>query len=279
MNDFFDRSLTPPPKSHFRDSDGVDASLSAESPPAFATPSDSFASIPSGDFPSPASPATPAALKSAIQELLRCGIVERDAKPNLYRSLAVEAASGSVARILEPLDLALTLDDVRGLAFLVVSDPAAETVDQAWQHPLVRRQRLTTEQSLLVAILRQAHIAHEQQYGLGAPGAYADCDDLLAQLNLYLGDSGSEARNLDRLLRVLGQLQAHGIVSEPDKDQRVFIRPVIVHLANPEHLQLLLRHFKTIAALAPKNADAPPPADDASAASAPGSSSGELAAD
>ena len=259
-DDFFDRSLTPPPGSAPHD-----AFAPTELPPETSDSSDasafagSAASIPS------AGPSTPAALKSAVQELLRCGLVEREAKPNLYRSLATEAATGAVSRILEPLDLALTVDDVRGLAFLVVPALAAETAEQAWQHPLVRRQRLTTEQSLLVAILRQAHIAHEQQYGIGAPGAHADCDDLLAQFNLYLGDSGSEARNLDRLLRVLGQLQVHGIVSEPDKDQRVFIRPVIVHLANPEHLQLLLHHFKTTAALAPKNADASPAADDAPA--------------
>lgn len=263
-DDFFDRSLTQPPGSAPHG-----ASAPTELPPETSDPSDasasagSAASIPSAGPSSPDAPSTPAALKSAVQELLRCGLVEREAKPNLYRSLATGAATGAVSRILEPLDLALTVDDVRGLAFLVVPALAAETAEQAWQHPLVRRQRLTTEQSLLVAILRQAHIAHEQQYGIGAPGAHADCDDLLAQFNLYLGDSGSEARNLDRLLRVLGQLQVHGIVSEPDKDQRVFIRPVIVHLANPEHLQLLLHHFKTTAALAPKNADASPVADDA----------------
>lgn len=261
-DDFFDRSLTPPPASQPHGADPHGVSAPAEFPPETSDPVDSAASLTSSGPSSPDTPSTSATLKSAIQELLRCGLVEREAKPNLYRTLATEAATGAVSRILEPLDLTLTVDDVRGLAFLVVTSHVAETAEQAWQHPLVRRQRLTTEQSLLVAILRQAHIAHEQQYGIGAPGAHAECDDLLAQFNLYLGDSGSEARNLDRLLRVLGQLQAHGIVSEPDKDQRVFIRPVIVHLANPDHLQLLLHHFKTTAALAPKNADASVPADD-----------------
>lgn len=253
MSDFFDQALqppAPPPLAAPEPSAGADspASPSPASSPASPAP-------PTPDQPS--TPATPGALKSAIQDLLRCGLVERDAKPNLYRTLCVE--SPAVARILEPLDLVLRIDDVRGLAFLVVPDHAAENAEEAWQHPLVRRQRLTTEQSLLVAILRQAHIAYEQQNGIGAAGAHADIDDLLPQFNLYLGDTGSESRNLDRLLRVLGQLQAHGIVSEPDKDQRVAIRPIIVHLANPEHLQLLLHHFKKTAALAPKNPDTPAP--------------------
>jgi len=29
-------------------------------------------------------------------------------------------------------------------------------------------------------------------------------------------------------------------VSEPDKNERVMIRPIIAHLANPENLQVLL---------------------------------------
>lgn len=252
MTDFFDQALGPPPSPN-------PPAPADEAPPDLSPPVDAApAALPPATSEPPA---TPRALKSAVQDLLRYGLVERDAKPNLYRTLAT--ASADVARILEPLDLLLRLDDVRGLAFLVVPDPAADGTEDAWQHPLVRRQRLTTEQSLLVAILRQAHIAYEQQNGIGAAGAHADLDDLLAQLNLYLGDTGSESRNLERLHRVLGQLQAHGIVSEPDKDQRVAIRPIIVHLANPEHLQLLLHHFKTTAALAPKNPDA------AAASSAP----------
>lgn len=235
MSDFFDRILTPQPAQSemgalpVNEPDGSQAISDAASAPAATDP---------------ALATTAASLKSAVQDLLRCGLIERDAKPNLYRVLTGEPA---VARILEPFDLSLTVDDVRGIAFLVVPPQVAATPDEAWQHPLVRRLRLTTEQSLLVAILRQAHIAYEQQHGIGAAGAKADVDELLAQFDLYLGDSGSESRNRERLLRVLGQLQAHGIVSEPDKDQQVSIRPIIVHLANPEHLQLLLRHFKQLA--------------------------------
>ena len=261
MNDFFDQALRPPAPLPLADSTSAPAPAGADSS-ASPTPGTADSSPPSQPD-QPSTPATPAALKSAIQDLLRCGLVERDAKPNLYRILCAE--SPAVARILEPLDLVLRIDEVRGLAFLVVPDHAAENAEEAWQHPLVRRQRLTTEQSLLIAILRQGHIAYEQQNGIGAAGAHADLDDLLPQFNLYLGDTGSESRNLDRLLRVLAQLQAHGIVSEPDKDQRVAIRPIIVHLANPEHLQLLIHHFKKTAALAPKNPDAPAsdPATDA----------------
>lgn len=231
MNDFFDRILAP---------QAAQAGVGAQP----ANDADASQAISETGLPGTAHTTTAASLKSAVQELLRCGLIEREAKPNLYRVLTSES---SVARILEPFDLSMTADDVRGIAFLVVSPQAAATPDEVWHHPLVRRQRLTTEQSLLIAILRQAHIAYEQQNGIGAAGARVDLDELLAQFDLYLGDSGSESRNRERLLRVLGQLQAHGIVSEPDKDQQVFIRPIIVHLANPEHLQLLLRHFKQLA--------------------------------
>lgn len=242
MSDFFDRLVARPSPSPEKVSR--------------ATESQEAAGVTKGTTADETAPETPASLKSAVQDLLRCGLIERDAKPNIYRSLLNEPKA--VARILEPFDLALSLDDIRGIAFLVVPPSAAASMDEAWQHPLVRRQRLTTEQSLLIAILRQAHVAYEQQQGIGASGARADFDDLLAQFDLYLGDSGSESRNRERLFRVLTQLQAHGIVSEPDKDQQVLIRPIIVHLANPEHLQLLLRHFKDLAVARPAESFAAP---------------------
>ena len=46
---------------------------------------------------------------------------------------------------------------------------------------------------------------------------------------------------------MLDQLHKHGIVSPPDKENRVQIRPIIVHLANPEQLQALLAHLKQMA--------------------------------
>lgn len=237
MTDFFDRSLTP---------DSDDTAESAEPRIADGTSANNRASTDAtATAPDSALPSTPASLKSAIQDLLRYGLIERSAKPNLYRALS--AAPTQVTQILEPLDLLLRTDDLRGIAFLAVPDPADESQEDAWQHPLVRRQRLTTEQSLLVALLRQAHIAFEQQYGIGAAGALIDLDELQAQFDLYLGPTGSESRDRDRLLRVVTQLHAHGIVSEPDRNQQITIRPIIVHLANPGHLQLLLNHFQSLA--------------------------------
>ncbi len=52
----------------------------------------------------------------------------------------------------------------------------------------------------------------------------------------YVGDSGSDAKNENRLLQLLEQLKTHGVVSEVDKKQEVTIRPLIAHLANPESL-------------------------------------------
>lgn len=239
MTDFFDRSLSP---------DSSDTAESAESPPVAAGPNadDRASTDAAASASDSAFPFTPASLKSAVQDLLRYGLIERSAKPNLYRALS--AAPAEVTRILEPLDLLLRTDDLRGITFLAVPDPADESLEDAWQHPLVRRQRLTTEQSLLVALLRQAHIAFEQQYGIGAAGALVDLEELQAQFDLYLGPTGSESRDRDRLLRVVTQLHAHGIVSEADRNQQITIRPIIVHLANPGHLQLLLNHFQSLAA-------------------------------
>ena len=200
---------------------------------------------------------TPGNVKATAQELLKFGLLEADRKPNLYQVAITQTAA--INEILEPFDLRLKVDDVRGLAFLVVSEQLfseGEENDDEWSHPLVRRQRLTMEQSLLVAILRQHFIAHEQEAGLGAGAATVELDELLPQLQLYLGDTGSDTRDQKRLRSLLDNLKNHGIVSDIDANDQVVIRPIITHLANPENLQNLLHHFRQLAGQpAPQDAD------------------------
>lgn len=189
---------------------------------------------------------TPIKVREAVKELTRYGLVEAARKPNLYRVLLNEQKT--LTAILEPLDLDLKIDDVRGIAFITVlaSDDDADlaTDEQSdpedWSHPLVRRQRLTLEQSLLIAILRHRFVAHEQEAGVGADEARVAVDELIPEFQVYLGDPGSEAKERTRMLTLLDQLKGHGLVSEPDGHERVTIRPIIAHLASPENLQHLL---------------------------------------
>lgn len=190
---------------------------------------------------------TPQGIKTAVQELLKHGLLEAERKPNLYRTALTQRAA--IDTILEPLDLRLRLDEVRGLAFVTVAEELFGGEADEWSHALVRRQRLTLEQSLLVAILRQLYIAHEQEAGAGAGDAVVELEELLPQLQVYLGESGSEMKEQKRLRTLLEALRGHGIVSEVDeREQKVAIRPLITHLANPESLQNLLQHFRERAA-------------------------------
>lgn len=180
---------------------------------------------------------TPHRIREAIQELLKHGLLEENHKPNLYR---VALTNSEVVRtILEPLDLAMGIDTVRGLVFVIIR-PGESAEQDDWSHPLIRRQRLNLEQSLLIAILRQHFIAYEQESGVGANQAQVALDDLIPQLQVYLGDLGSDARERTRITNLLDQLKGHGLVSPLDAHDRVIIRPIIAHLANPENLQALL---------------------------------------
>jgi len=176
-------------------------------------------------------------VREAVQELLKYGLLEESQKPNLYHSAL--SHTEEVAGILEPLDLAMGVDDVRGLVFVTVRQAGVDEEDD-WSHPLVRRQRLNLEQSLLVAILRQHFIVYEQESGTGASLAQVAVDELIPQLQVYLGELGSEARERNRVITLLDQLKGHGLVSAPDAHDRVVIRPIITHLANPENLQALV---------------------------------------
>ena len=91
----------------------------------------------------------------------------------------------------------------------------------------MRRQRLNLEQSLLIAILRQQFIAYEQESGTGASQASVVVDELIPQLQVYLGELGSEAKERNRIITLLDQLKGHGLVSALDAHDRVIIRPII----------------------------------------------------
>ncbi|MBP2847810.1 DUF4194 domain-containing protein [Dickeya oryzae] len=176
-------------------------------------------------------------IREATQELLKYGLLEEASKPNLYRVLLTHPEEAT--RILEPLDLDIGIDEIRGLLYVKVRLDETSEQDE-WSHPLVRRQRLNLEQSLLVAILRQHFVAWEQESGTGAGQAQIAIDDLLPQLQIYLGDPGSESKERTRLLTLLDQLKGHGLVTSPDAHERVVIRPIIAHLADPMNLQALL---------------------------------------
>lgn len=196
---------------------------------------------PAVDTMPPVAP-TPKPLREAALELLKHGAIESSRAPNTYRVLATRFVQ--LRAILEPLGLSMALDEVRGLAFLYVPHPDEQATEgDEWAHPLVRRQRLNLEQSLLVAILRQQFIVSEQQKGIGHE-TITHIDEILPQLQIYLGELGSEALEDKRLRTLLEQLRGYGLVSALDEHDRFTILPLIVHLANPESLQALISHLK-----------------------------------
>lgn len=183
-----------------------------------------------------------------VQELLRQGYLEESQKPDLFRKTIVHERQINAA--LDPLDLCIKLDTYRGIALVKVRDDlqAASGVthrtSDPWSHPLVRRQRLTLEQSLLIAILRGVFVLHEQETGVGGRLAKVSVDELLPQYLTYIEDSGSDSRNEARLMTVLDQLKGYGIVSEVDANHEITIRPLIAHLADPESLSALLQTMR-----------------------------------
>jgi hypothetical protein len=210
-------------------------------------------------------------LKAAVQELIKYGVLEASYKPNLYRHCVQRHEE--IAQILSPLDFKMQIDDVRGLVFLLVAkdentnnaDLESQEVTEGltgmkssagmekptelehsddWQHPLVRRQRMNLEQSLMVAILRQHFVAHELDAGVGDTRAIVHLDELLPQLNQFLGATGSEAKEDKRLRLLLEQLKGYGLVSEIDDNEKITIKPLIAHVANPENLQNLIAALK-----------------------------------
>ncbi len=210
--------------------------------------------------------------KSALQELLKHGSIEQSHKPNIYQTLFSEIIAVNQALI--PLDLVAEVDDVRGLIFIKVAPPPIEESlevsneksnenqsdadnttpqtkqnnDDEWTHPLIRKQRLTLEQSLLLAILRQIYIDDEQKQGVGSDNIIAELDDLQSQLQIYLGSSGSDSTDEQKIKRLLEQLASYGVISKLDNNDEVKIRPLIAHIANPSSLAQLLKHIQKLKA-------------------------------
>ncbi len=182
-------------------------------------------------------------IKEVSQQLLKHGLLESSTKQQLFQTAVTNQSK--VNEILEPLDLTLKIDDIRGLAFVVVANIIDnEEDDEQWSHPLVRRQRLNLEQSLLVAILRKHFVAHELEAGIGDNNAVIHLDELLPELNAYLGELGSEMRADKRLRNLLEQLKNYGVVTDVNEHEQVMIRPLIAHVANPENLKNLIEAIK-----------------------------------
>lgn len=203
---------------------------------------------------------TPQNQRKALQFLLANGWLEAVSKPALFRLVATQ--STQLDRLLEPLDLRLQVDDARGLAFLaVVTDYENDDVDESeqddWTHPLMRRQRLNLEQSLLLAILRREFLQREQESGTGVT-VRITVESLLPQLQTYLGATGSDMQERRRLGQLLDNLRSHGMVSEVDAQDCITIRPMIVHLLNPENLQALLLKLHEMADGAASNSPQSP---------------------
>ena len=193
---------------------------------------------------------TPPSVRRALQHLLAHGWLESAAKPQWFRLIAAQTTL--LDALLEPLDLRVVVDDVRGLAFFaVVPDYAGDDADESeqddWTHPLMKRQRVTLEQSLLLAILRREFLQREQESGTGAV-VRVTVDSLLPQLETYLGSTGSDMQERKRLLQLLENLRTHGMVTEVDAQDCITIRPMIVHLLNPANLHTLLLLLLEVAA-------------------------------
>jgi hypothetical protein len=77
---------------------------------------------------------------------------------------------------------------------------------------------------LLIAILRQHFVAHEQEAGLGAADAVVALEDVLPQVQMYLGHLGSDSLEQKRLRNLLEQLKGYGLVSEVDRHDQFSIR-------------------------------------------------------
>jgi len=192
----------------------------------------------------------PLNVRQALQFLLAHGWLESAAKPKLFSLIAAQTTL--LDALLEPLDLRVVVDDVRGLAFLAVvpgyaGDETHESEQDDWTHPLMRRQRLTLEQSLLLALLRREFLQREQESGTGT-AVRITVDSLLPQLETYLGSTGSDMQERKRLGQLLENLRTHGMVSDVDAQECITIRPMIVHLLNPENLQALLLRLREVAA-------------------------------
>ncbi|WP_287879673.1 MULTISPECIES: DUF4194 domain-containing protein [Acidovorax] len=197
---------------------------------------------PEADFTQRTAPS----VRKTLQVLLAQGWLESATKPQLFGLIAGQTAQ--LDALLEPLDLRVVVDDVRGLAFLAVvpgyeNEDSDESEQDDWTHPLMRRQRLTLEQSLLLAILRREFLQREQESGTGTR-VRLTVDSLLPQLETYLGSTGSDMQERKRLGQLLENLRGHGMVSEVDAQDCITVRPMIVHLLNPENLQALLLRLR-----------------------------------
>lgn len=181
--------------------------------------------------------------EAAFFELQKQGMIEASLKPVLYQD--ARAAFGELSKHFTYLRLSLKLDDVRGLIYLEVAESFIAEGGDSWSHPLVTKQRFTTEQSLLLAILRQKFLTLENETGANGPKVVIFIEIYQILLH-YLGDSGSDDKNRRKVEQLIEKLRPYGIVSEIRADGTFLVRPIITKVLNPESLTALLAHYSSL---------------------------------
>jgi hypothetical protein len=190
---------------------------------------------------------TDPAVRAVVLDLLKHGFIEEEEKPLVYRD--ARRCEDQLNKVLEPLELMMRVDDLRGLLILMVleSSDSVYKIDEAWSHPLIRRRRFTLEQSLVLALLRRHYLVSEQDRGVGMQSVKVHLEDLVNEVISFIGDSGSDQKNQRKVLELLKNLKDHGIVTEVDKHDELVVRPLIKYLADPENLKALLRQYQQTA--------------------------------
>lgn len=181
---------------------------------------------------------TPRRIREVVQELFKHGFIEEAYYERLYQTALGNAEL--VSQIVEPFDLKIEFDEIRGLVFIRVLHEAAE-VAEGWTHPLILHKSFNLEETLLVAVLRQYLIECEMENGVGTAIPQMTVDDVIVQLRAYLGERGADFKDKKRAMGLLKKLRSRHLISMNEHSDRFTIRPLIAHVANPESLTALLQ--------------------------------------
>jgi hypothetical protein len=140
---------------------------------------------------------------------------------------------------LNDLFLDLVIDRERGIAYKV----QIRSGEFGYVPPLLRDAAFTREETVLLVVLRQRHLAAK---GSGLPRAHVDREELLAGIDMFrparstdrVGEAKRAASAVDSLARA-------GILVKAGSDDRFLISEVIERLLSIEKLYELLAWLKT----------------------------------
>ncbi len=183
------------------------------------------------------------ALRRALVELMRSGVVLARAKPQIYELLCQHRAL--IEDHLADMYLRLLIEPTAGVALLLQQQDEADFEDEEEHSALISRRTLSLYDTLLLLVLRKHY---QERQSVGEQQVIIDIERIESQLAPFLPLTNSNRSDRRKLSGAIAKMKEKKLLSPVrGDDERLEITPVIRYVVSAEFLERILAEYQSLA--------------------------------